>query len=1002
MIANDMAGRVSSPIFIGRRAQLIALEEALERAERGDPSFVLVAGEAGIGKSRLVAQIAARARERGDLVLEGGSVSLGAAEGLPYAPVAEALRGLVRQVDPGELDRLIDPATVELARLVPELLIGAGTPPPASAPEWAQTRLFEGFLTMLARLGEDHPVLLAIEDLHWADRSTRDLLAFVVRHLRTERTLVVGTYRSDELHRRHPLRPWLAEIQRLQRVEQIDLPRFDRDELAEQVAAIEGKTPTVGLIDLINRRSEGIPFFAEELLATRAASESEHLPARLRDVLVARLALLPAPARRLLELASVAGGTIDHDLLEQVSGLDQETLSEALGELISSHLLVVSPDARVPEYAFRHALQGEAVHDELLAAERRRIHAAYAVALKARDVPVGASGASHLAALAHHARASQDLALALRSEVAAARASYRASAFPESAGAYERAIDLWDALPEAQRPDEDYAELLYDAAGVLLVANDPRRASVLAKQAVDAADPPADPTRAVRLTERLAWSVYLGGDLPSAIRLLEDAVASLADRPPSREKALATTALAQLVLYAGDYRRSIPIAEEAVVATQASGGNDIEAQTVLGSALAIIGDSDRGLAVLRDALARAREGTDESVRGTAYLTLTSTLLDCELLEEAVRVGLEGAEWARATRLRGFGSIVAEPLIVVGRWTEAQSILEENFVPSDQGAGHLWNAVWIGLLAVRTGRSDGIDRLLEAQSDGTELLADAAFAGNLAGGLLELALSERRLEDGRAIADRALTWLADAEDVRFRSRVIRLALTVEADLAEVARAQRDSDGEERAKAIGQSRVEMLRALMAEFADDTSPVFGEARGNLRLAEAEATRLVNSPKPEAWAAAERHFRAPRRPYELAGSLYRKAEAILAARGPRPNADSALREAWSLCSEMGAVPLRLAVEELARAARFQVAASGPTETESAPPATSDRLGLTHREREVLALLAAGYTNRRIAESLFISESTAGVHVSNILGKLGVSNRVEAAAMAVRLSLAR
>jgi DNA-binding CsgD family transcriptional regulator len=1003
MIANDMATRVSSPIFIGRRAEVMTLDDALDRAERGDPSLVLIAGEAGIGKSRLIAETAGRVRDRGGLVLEGGSVALGADEGLPYAPVAEALRGLVRQLDPGAMTGLIDPATVELARLVPELLTGAATASPASSPEWAQTRLFEGFLTLLSRVGERHPVLLVIEDLHWADRSTRDLLAFVVRHLRSERALIVGTYRSDELHRRHPLRPWLAEIQRLPRVEQIDLARFDRDELAEQLAAIEGEAPTVGLVDLIGRRSEGNPFFAEELLATRALGETDHLPAKLRDVLVARLATLPPPARRLLEVASVAGGAVDHELLAQVSGLGGDMLTQALEELISSHLLVPSGDLWMPAYAFRHALLAEAVYDELLAAERRRFHGAYAAAIQSREVPKGAAGATQLAGLAYHARSSRDLALALRTEIAAARASFRASAVAEAAQAFDRAIELWEALPETQRPtDEDYVELLYEASGVLMWANSPRPASEMARRAIENLDGDADPVRVARLTERLAWAVYLAGDLPTAIRLLEDSVGSLAAMPPSREKALATTALAQLMLYAGEYRKSIPIAEEAIAATRAYGGLELEAQTVLGSALAIIGECDRGLGVLRDALVRAHASGDSSAIASVYLTLTSTLQDCDLLEEAARVGLEGGDWARAVRLRGFGSIAAEPLIAIGRWSEARSILDDSFVPGEQGTSHLWNAVWIGLLGIRTGSLDAIDLLLEAENDGAELLRDAAFAGNLTGGLLELTLSERRLEDGRAIADRALGWLADAEDVRFRSRVVRLALEIEADLAESARGRRDIERESEARSIGRARLDTLHGLMAQFANDASPVFGEARGNLMLAEAEMTRLLDSPDPAAWAVAERHFRAPRRPFELASTLRRKAEAVLAARGPRSDAARALSEAWSICSEIGAAPLRRSVEELARAARIEIEATSSQAARAAERSAPDQLGLTNREREVLALLAAGYTNRRIAESLFISESTAGVHVSNILGKLGVSNRVEAAAMAVRLSLAR
>src|SRR6185503_596628 len=241
MIGAAMPARLSSPVLIGRAAEMAALDEALGRAERGSPVVVLVGGEAGIGKSRLTAEAAARARTRGDLVLEGGCASLGSGEGLPFAPIAEALRGWLRSASRDLIDEIIDPTTRELGRLVPELLgDGRDAALPDVPPEWAQMRLFDAFLVLLERLGERQPVVLVAEDLHWADRSTRDLLAFVARRLRGERVAVLATYRSDELHRRHPLRPWLAEMERLPHVEHVQLPRFDSDEVADLVASIEG------------------------------------------------------------------------------------------------------------------------------------------------------------------------------------------------------------------------------------------------------------------------------------------------------------------------------------------------------------------------------------------------------------------------------------------------------------------------------------------------------------------------------------------------------------------------------------------------------------------------------------------------------------------------------------------------------------------------------------------------------------------------------------------
>src|SRR6266566_5202980 len=399
MIAADMTARISSPVFVGRALDLATLGAALEKAEGRSAGIVLISGEAGIGKSRLVAELAGQARDRGGVVLEGGCISLASDEGLPFGPIAEALRGLVRRTEPEALQDLLDPGTGELARLVPELTARSAGASLASPPEWAQTRLFEGFLSLLARLGERQPVLLVLEDLHWADRSTRDLLAFVARHVRQERVLIVGTYRSDELHRRHPLRPWLAEMERLATVDRLGLSRFGRDELAAQLAAIEGEPVSAGLLELIERRSEGNPFFAEELLASRSIGRSNEVPEKLRDVLLGRLATLSEEAHRVVSVAAAAGGTVDHELLAAATDLSSIALAGALGEAVSLQLLVPMRDSAVPTYGFRHALLGEAVYDDLLAAERRRIHSKYATALANRPPLEGAAGASQLSSL---------------------------------------------------------------------------------------------------------------------------------------------------------------------------------------------------------------------------------------------------------------------------------------------------------------------------------------------------------------------------------------------------------------------------------------------------------------------------------------------------------------------------------------------------------------------------------------------------------------------------
>jgi DNA-binding CsgD family transcriptional regulator len=1015
MIGPEMPARLSSPVLIGRVPEMAVLLEALGRAESGSPVVVLVGGEAGIGKSRLVAELAAQARLRGDLVLEGACPSLGSGEGLPFAPIAEALRGLLRSSDPTLLDDVIDPTTRELGRLVPEFLGQDGDGfLPVAPPEWAQTRLFDAFLTLLERIGQRRSVVLVAEDLHWADRSTRDLLDFVARRLRSERVLVIATYRSDELHRRHPLRPWLSEMGRLARIERIELPRFDRDEVADLLAAIEGRRPAPSLVEAIAQRSEGNPFFTEELLAA-GSTDPDVLPARLRDLLLGRIGLLSEPAGRLLAAASVAGGTVDHDLLRAVLGMDPEELTHAIEEAISSTLLVPARDrGGGGRYAFRHALLGEAVYDEILASERRRLHAAYAAGLAALPTPDGAAGASHLAALAHHASAANDLPLALRASIAAARASAATSGFFEAARAYERAIALWNSVPEADRPpDEDHVELLFETSGAFQTAQELERAREVARLAVAGVDAAREPLRSARLEERLAWAIYLNGDLAEGTRLLDRVVARLDGQPPSPEGAGCLATLATFTIYGGRYRAAAAIADRAIAMSRAVGaeGREIEAMSALGAALAIAGECDRGLDVLRDALAKAQDRGDPIRISMAYLALASTLFDCEALEDSVAVGLEGSAWARGLRIPGFDTMAVEGLLPLGRWREAEAILTSIPPGWGEGIGSLWNGIFAGVLALRAGRPAEAQRLHDIRRESTSLLTDAAFAGNLGGALIELALVEGRLADARMVVDDSLAWLADADDVRFRSRVLRLGVSVEAEIAANARARRNEDTEAAARTLGLARLELLRELIAAYDDSASPVFGEARANWALAEAEATRLVDRPDPAIWVTAASRFRMPRRPYELAWCGYRRAEAMLATRAPRAQLGEVLSEAWELADEIGAGLLAGSISGLARIARLELPSPGPRVADDADRATAegakdeevaDPYGLTARERDVLALLVEGQTNRRIAETLFISESTASVHVSNIIGKLGVSNRVEAAATAVRSGLAR
>src|SRR4051794_1121921 len=306
-----------------------------------------------MGKTRLVDELAHRVRERDGRVLAGECVELGESE-LPYAPIVDALRPLVRRGD--EALDAIGPLRGELAHLLPEL----GAPsalPPSTTPATPQARLFEALLALLDRLSRDEPVLLIIEDIHWADRSTRDFLVFLSHALCRERVLVVATYRSDELHRRHPLRPALTELERSERALRFDLAPFTREELAAQLDGILGDAPgdRTALVDRLLARSEGNPLFVEELLAAGRGGRGE-LPPTLRDALMLRVEALSDDAQELLRVVA-AGQRIDHDVLADASGLEGRLLRDALREAVAEQILAPGDDGR---YAFRHALLREA------------------------------------------------------------------------------------------------------------------------------------------------------------------------------------------------------------------------------------------------------------------------------------------------------------------------------------------------------------------------------------------------------------------------------------------------------------------------------------------------------------------------------------------------------------------------------------------------------------------------------------------------------------------
>src|SRR4051794_38063442 len=422
-----MSTRVTSSRLIGRTSELQQLEAALADASTGRPSLAFVAGDSGVGKTRLLTELVRRAPESGATGLSGDAGELGEGE-LPYPPLVSALRPLARDGDPPP-DALDPRARAELARLLPGLAGAAPADGGSDAP--AQGRLFEAVLALLDGMGAEAPVVLALEDLHWADPSTRAFVAFLARSLCRERVLVVATYRLDELHRRHPLRPLLAELERDPNVRRVVLPPLSRDELAAALEDILGAPPDTDLLDRLYARSEGNPLFMEELLAAGLEGRGA-LPETLRDALMVRIERLSEPAQELLRALAV-GQRLDDEMLAEAVQLDRATLRNALRETVAAHLVVAQADGR---YAFRHALLREVVEDDLLPGERNELHRALANALEDRTV-AGPENAQLLAGIAHHYAAAGDQPAALAASVRAAAAAEAVHAHGEAAALLE-------------------------------------------------------------------------------------------------------------------------------------------------------------------------------------------------------------------------------------------------------------------------------------------------------------------------------------------------------------------------------------------------------------------------------------------------------------------------------------------------------------------------------------------------------------------------------------
>jgi DNA-binding CsgD family transcriptional regulator/tetratricopeptide (TPR) repeat protein len=990
-----VAQRVSSTRFIGRRDELGELERALGDATAGRPSMVFLAGESGVGKTRLLGELIDVVKGLDGRVLGGACIELGDDE-LPYAPLVAMLRPLQRADDP-VLAALPDVTKAELARLIPEL----GEPP--SEPETErgeiQRRLFDAILGLISALGAEQPMLLWIEDIHWADRSTRAFLRFLEASLTQERALVVATYRSDELHRRHPLRPLLAELERSPCAGRIELQRFDRGEVADQLTDILGEAPAADVVERMYGRSEGNPLFTEELLAAGVDGRAA-LPPSLREALLLRVERLPAETQRLLRLLAV-GGRPDHGLLAEAANVDAGELSGAIREAIEAQIVVVDEAER---YGFRHALLREVIYDDLLPGERSELHLVFAHALE-RVAAEGSSVAWTATGIAHHYYSAGDQPRALASALTAARAVQRLHAYGEAAGLLDRALELWNRVPEPEeRTGTDHPEVLTRAGRAHYLAGDEEMGAALYEAAVDEIDEEADPGRAAKVLTALAtcqWSLGLAERSRASQRR---GLALLSPDEDSPERAALLAQRVRFLLLQGRFRDVRDEAPEALEAFERAGlGPDIGVVNRLGCALFSLGDEDGARARLDQSIELAlASGTSDDI-ATAYLNYADALhiagqsregrdvAKRGLAEVSKRVGAGASRSMRWIRLN-----LSEIEFELGHWEAA----DEQLQPADaiyRGVALAHADLRRSQLALGRGEHDEARASLDHADALLENALEPQYIALLAALRAELERRGGDLDRAMAEVDRGIDRIQFCSDDAARLAMVSSAgASIAADAAERARDLGDAGAEAAAVGRAESLLELIRAAAE---DGERPVESAL---LASSEAELARARGEDDPELWAAAAVAWERVERPYNRAVACWRQAQAELS-RADRAAAGGTLTDAIAVAEELGAQWLAAEAKGFGARARLTLTAvaDGAADGDGAGVADAEPFGLTPRERQVLGLLAIGATNREIAEQLFMAEKTASVHVSRILTKLDVRSRTEAAAVAHRHGLA-
>jgi len=931
--------------FVGRAAEREAASAAYARAAGGRAQVLLITGEAGIGKTRLIEELDALVgAPHGAAQLRiGESVPL-VGSTLAYGPFVAALHDRAEWL-------LADDSTGDMLA--------------------ARRRLFERVLWLLSDLSAQSPLVLVLEDLHWADESSRQLLAFLAVRLREQPVLVVATVRDEDLG--NEAQQWLAELERCLRVTRLRLTGLSDAEVADLVADLLPAEVGADQVAAVISAAEGNPLYAQEL-----ASAGPHWPpVSIAEAVLARASGVAASVREVVDQVSVTDGEMSHELLAATVPLPEHVLLDAARQAVDLRLLVATSDG----YAFPHALTRQILYAHLLPGERRRLHRRFAGALAEREGSDPARMAQHW-----HLAGCPDRAAA--AALMAARQAVAARAYPEASRLYALAAELRRWLPEWGLC------VLEEAAQAASLAGYPGRAAAYIVDALGASGAQTPAHDRARRLERLGRYRWEAGDPRAAAEATEQAVELLDGTPPSALRARVLAALATGRMLVGELDKALPLTIRAVEVAEQVGATAEHAHglATFGIIQAQSGDLDAGLKALQTSSALAyRAGSVEDVLRAAsnrmYLLCTAGRFT-----EALEVARDGRRAARSLDAPGMLTAVldnntAAVLTATGQWTEADQLLAELV---GESAENVTRYLQLLQLELAVGRGEGL-RAAELAAALAKSPEDPRLIGPLHACLAEQALNAGDLATA---ADEVLDGLAVLGGAALAEEEIRLladGARVAADLALLPGVVRPRDIAARWGPLADTFAGRARTIV----DRNGGGQPEVTAFGAQVAAEHARQHGTGGRATWRAVADAWQAAGQPYRQAYARLREAEAAIRA-GRRSQAARALAECVSLASQLPAAPLLELAQALARRARL----TGQPDSPARSAAVGTQLDLTQRESQVLALLTNGDSNRQIARTLFISDRTVAVHVSHILDKLGVRNRTEAAAVGAHLGM--